>query len=67
VSAEDFPWAIPSLHQGRGEGWIGGDVVSYVEYTIAALYEDAEEKKFVVLATGFWASLTLGPRGAEKV
>jgi hypothetical protein len=42
----------------EGEGRIGGDVVSYVEYTIGALYEGAE-KKFVVLATGFWASLTL--------
>jgi hypothetical protein len=27
-----------------GEGRIGGDVVSYVEYAIAALYEDAEKK-----------------------
>jgi len=42
----------------EGEGRIGGDVVSYVEYTIGALYEGAE-KKFVVLATGFWASLTI--------
>ncbi len=41
-----------------GGGRIGGDVVSYVEYAIAVLFEDAE-KKFVVLATGFWASLTL--------
>ncbi len=37
----------------KGEGaWIGGDVVSYVEYAIAAVYDD-EEKKFVALATGF--------------
>ncbi len=27
----------------RGRGRIGGDVVSYVEYAIAALYEDAEK------------------------
>jgi hypothetical protein len=36
-----------------GEGArIGGDVVSYVKYAIAAVYDD-EEKKFVALATGF--------------
>jgi hypothetical protein len=41
------------LHLGTGEGGrIGGDVVSYVEYTIAAVYDDAK-KKFAVLATGF--------------
>jgi hypothetical protein len=33
-------------------GLIGGDVVSYVKYAIAAVYDD-EEKKFVTLATGF--------------
>ncbi len=42
----------------EGEGRIGGDVVSYVEYTIA-LFTKVQEKKFVVLATGFWASLTV--------
>ena len=47
-----FHWSIPSLHRRRGEGRIGGDVVSYVEYAIAAVYDD-EEKKFVALATGF--------------
>jgi hypothetical protein len=42
-----------SLHMRKGEGGrIGGDVVLYVEYAIAAVYDDAE-KKFVVLATGF--------------
>ncbi len=28
----------------EGEGRIGGDVVSYLEYTIGALYEGAEKK-----------------------
>jgi hypothetical protein len=42
----------------EGEGRIGGDAASYVEYTIGTLYEGAE-KKFGVLATGFWASLTV--------
>jgi hypothetical protein len=37
--------------EGEG-GRIGGDVVSYVEYAIAAVYDD-EEKKLVALATGF--------------
>ena len=37
----------------EGEGArIGGDVISYVKYAIAAVYDD-EEKKFVALATGF--------------
>jgi hypothetical protein len=36
-----------------GEGArFGGDVVSYVKYAIATVYDD-EEKKFVALATGF--------------
>jgi hypothetical protein len=45
------------LKKGKGAR-IGGDVVSYVKYAIAAVYDD-EEKKFVALATGFWASLTV--------
>jgi hypothetical protein len=32
------------MRKGEG-GRIGGDVVSYVEYVIAAVYEDAERKK----------------------
>ena len=47
-----FHWSTPSLHRRRGNGRIGGDVVSYVKYAIAAVYDD-EEKKFVALATGF--------------
>jgi hypothetical protein len=40
-------------HQREGKGpRTGGDVVSYVKYAIAAVYDD-EEKKFVALATGF--------------
>jgi hypothetical protein len=55
------------LHQREGKGArTGGDVVSYVKYEIAAVYDD-EEKKFVALATGFQASLTLPPRRDEKV
>jgi hypothetical protein len=39
--------------RGRGRGTrTGGDVVAYVKYAIAAVYDD-EEKKFVALATGF--------------
>jgi hypothetical protein len=37
--------------EGEGAG-LGGDVVSYVKFAIAAVYYD-EEKKFVALATGF--------------
>jgi hypothetical protein len=31
------------MRKGEG-GRIGGDVVSYVEYAIAAVYDDAEKK-----------------------
>jgi hypothetical protein len=33
----------------EGEGRMGGDVVSYVEYTIGALYEDAEKNSSYLL------------------
>jgi hypothetical protein len=39
-----FHWSTPSLHRRRGKGQIGGDVVSYVEYAIAAVYDDEEKK-----------------------
>ena len=45
-------WRCELATCGRYHLRIGGNVVSYVEYVIAALYEDAE-KKFVVLAAGF--------------
>jgi hypothetical protein len=37
----------------EGEGRIGGDVVSYVEYTIGALYEGAEKKNSSYLLQAF--------------
>ncbi len=50
--AEDFSLGDTIFTSKKGEGArIGGDVVSYVEYAIAAVYD--EEKKFVALATGF--------------
>ena len=33
----------------EGEGRIGGDVVSYLEYTIGTLYEGAEKKSSYLL------------------
>jgi hypothetical protein len=59
LSNDKFPWAIPLFFMGRKVGWAlySGDVVSYEEYVFGALYE--EKKKFGVLATGLWASLTI--------
>jgi hypothetical protein len=48
-----FHWSIPSLHRRRGKGRIGGDVVSYVEYAIVALYGDAEKKNLSCLLQAF--------------
>jgi hypothetical protein len=50
--AEAFSLVDTIFTSTAGNGRIGGDVISYVKYAIAGVYDD-EEKKFNALATGF--------------